>query len=83
VGLVKRYGRHLVGLHMHIGSGVDYCHLEKVCGAMTGLLQEVDCDFESDLRRRGLSVPYRAGEEAVDTDHYFMLWDTGCRFTGR
>jgi diaminopimelate decarboxylase len=47
VGLVKRYGLHLVGLHMHIGSGVDYCHLEKVCEAMTGLLQEVDCDFEA------------------------------------
>jgi diaminopimelate decarboxylase len=74
-GLVKRYGLHLMGLHMHIGSGVDYCHLEKVCGAMTGLLQEVDCDFEAISAGGGLSVPYRAGEEAVDTDHYFKLWD--------
>ena len=22
------------GLHMHIGSGVDYAHLQEVCGAM-------------------------------------------------
>jgi diaminopimelate decarboxylase len=74
-GLVKRYGLHLVGLHMHIGSGVDYSHLEQVCGAMTGLVHEVDCDFESISAGGGLSVPYRPGEKAVDTDHYFKLWD--------
>jgi diaminopimelate decarboxylase len=27
-------GLRLVGLHMHIGSGVDYGHLQQVCGAM-------------------------------------------------
>lgn len=24
----------LIGVHMHIGSGVDYQHLERVCDAM-------------------------------------------------
>jgi diaminopimelate decarboxylase len=75
VGLVKRYGLHLVGLHMHIGSGVDYSHLEQVCGAMTGLVRETDCDFESISAGGGLSVPYRPGEKPVDTNHYFKLWD--------
>jgi diaminopimelate decarboxylase len=60
---------------MHIGSGVDYSHLEQVCGAMTGLVRETDCDFESISAGGGLSVPYRPGEKPVDTNHYFKLWD--------
>ena len=44
---IARHGMRLVGLHMHIGSGVDYGHLEQVCDAMVqhvrvgaGLLRE-------------------------------------------
>ncbi|WP_426979890.1 hypothetical protein ACQCSU_21155 [Pseudarthrobacter sp. O4] len=29
LGLVDRHGLKLVGFHMHIGSGVDYAHLER------------------------------------------------------
>ncbi len=32
--VMRRYQLQLVGIHMHIGSGVDYGHLEQVCGAM-------------------------------------------------
>uniref|UniRef100_A0A914Z659 Orn/DAP/Arg decarboxylase 2 N-terminal domain-containing protein n=1 Tax=Panagrolaimus superbus TaxID=310955 RepID=A0A914Z659_9BILA len=32
--VIQRYNLNLVGLHMHIGSGVDYTHLERVCEAM-------------------------------------------------
>ena len=32
--VLQRYNLKLVGIHMHIGSGVDYGHLEQVCGAM-------------------------------------------------
>ena len=31
----------LQGLHMHIGSGVDYTHLQEVCGAMVDLVRTV------------------------------------------
>jgi diaminopimelate decarboxylase len=34
LALVQRYGLELRGFHMHIGSGVDYRHLENVCDAM-------------------------------------------------
>lgn len=34
VAKVQQYGLKLIGLHMHIGSGVDYQHLERVCDAM-------------------------------------------------
>ncbi len=76
IDLVRRYRLHLVGLHLHIGSGVDYGHLEQVCHAMTGLLNSLDHDIEAISAGGGLSVPYRDGDKAIDTAHYFSLWDS-------
>lgn len=60
---------------MHIGSGVDYAHLEQVCGAMVRQVVEFGQDLEAISAGGGLSIPYREGEEAIDTDHYFGLWN--------
>ncbi|MBC7619441.1 MAG: diaminopimelate decarboxylase, partial [Candidatus Saccharibacteria bacterium] len=38
---VRANGLNLQGLHMHIGSGVDYTHLSEVCGAMVALVETV------------------------------------------
>ena len=76
--VVREQGLHLVGLHMHIGSGVDYAHLGQVCGAMLDLVREVNAsgmDLEALSAGGGLSIPYRDGEPVVDTAHYFGLWD--------
>ncbi|WP_312833880.1 diaminopimelate decarboxylase [Comamonas sp.] len=68
----------LVGLHMHIGSGVDYGHLQEVCGAMVQLVQ---CTHAAGHRLQaisaggGLSIPYKEGDATIDTQHYFGLWD--------
>ena len=72
---VDRHRLHLVGLHMHIGSGVDYHHLEQVCGAMVELAQQVGRPIEAISAGGGLSIPYRAGEPVTDTAHYFDLWN--------
>ncbi|WP_435946101.1 diaminopimelate decarboxylase [Dryocola sp. BD586] len=72
--IIQRYRLHLVGIHMHIGSGVDYGHLERVCGAMVQQVIDFGQDLEAISAGGGLSVPYREGEEAIDTDHYFGLW---------
>ena len=78
LNVIRRHGLKLVGLHMHIGSGVDYSHLSEVCGAMVGLVKTA-VDAGHDLRAisagGGLSVPYRDGEPVIDTAHYFGLWD--------
>jgi diaminopimelate decarboxylase len=73
--LLQRYNLKLVGIHMHIGSGVDYGHLEQVCGAMVRQVIEFGQDLEAISAGGGLSIPYREGEEAIDTDHYFGLWN--------
>jgi diaminopimelate decarboxylase len=72
--IIQRYRLHLVGIHMHIGSGVDYGHLERVCGAMVQQVIDFGQDLEAISAGGGLSVPYHEGEEAIDTDHYFGLW---------
>ena len=72
---IDRHGLHLVGLHMHIGSGVDYSHLQAVCGAMVDLARQVNRPIQAISAGGGLSIPYREGEALTDTAHYFKLWD--------
>lgn len=72
---IEQYGLRLVGLHMHIGSGVDYGHLQQVCDAMVEQVIALGHDLEAISAGGGLSIPYRFGEEAIDTAHYFGLWD--------
>ncbi len=72
---IERHQLKLVGIHMHIGSGVDYAHLEQVCGAMVRQVIEFGQDLEAISAGGGLSIPYREGEEAIDTDHYYALWN--------
>ncbi|MEK7802529.1 MAG: diaminopimelate decarboxylase, partial [Pseudomonadota bacterium] len=73
---VQKHGLHLVGLHMHIGSGVDYTHLSAVCEAMVDIIIREKIDVPAISAGGGLSVPYQAGEIPIDTDHYFTLWDS-------
>lgn len=64
---------------MHIGSGVDYEHLKKVCSFMLKLVKVVNAqglDLHSISAGGGLSVPYQAGDPTIDTEHYFSLWDS-------
>jgi diaminopimelate decarboxylase len=78
LGAIREHGLKLVGLHMHIGSGVDYGHLSQVCGAMVGLVRRAKAaghDLHAISAGGGLSIPYRDGEGTVDTAHYFGLWD--------
>ncbi len=72
---ISRHGLKLVGLHMHIGSGVDYSHLAQVCDAMVALVTGMPHDIEAISAGGGLSIPYREGEPRIDTAHYFSLWD--------
>ena len=75
LAVIQRYQLKLVGIHMHIGSGVDYGHLEQVCGAMVRQVIEFGQDLTAISAGGGLSIPYLEGEEAIDTDHYYGLWN--------
>ncbi|PIF29291.1 diaminopimelate decarboxylase [Acidovorax sp. 56] len=76
---IREQGLTLAGLHMHIGSGVDYGHLAEVCGAMVELVRTAHAaghDLHAISAGGGLSIPYRAGEPVIDTQHYYGLWNT-------
>ena len=76
--VVRERGLQLQGLHMHIGSGVDYVHLQEVCLAMVELVRSVHAlglDMRAISAGGGLSIPYQAGDPGIDTAHYFSLWD--------
>ena len=75
LAVLQQYSLKLVGIHMHIGSGVDYGHLEQVCDAMVRQVIEFGQDLEAISAGGGLSIPYREEEEAIDTDHYYGLWN--------
>lgn len=75
IEIVRQYGLELVGIHMHIGSGVDYGHLSQVCDAMVDLVTSLGHDIEAISAGGGLSIPYRKDEPRVDVDHYFRQWD--------
>ena len=75
LALLDRQRLELVGLHMHIGSGADYTHLARVCEAMIDLVARAGRDVRAISAGGGLTIPYREGDRAVDTAHYFALWD--------
>jgi diaminopimelate decarboxylase len=79
MAVVRDYGLTLVGLHMHIGSGVDYSHLEEVCGAMVDAVRDLGCDLEAISAGGGLSIPYRDGDPVVDIPRYAELWNQARR----
>jgi diaminopimelate decarboxylase len=72
---VRQHGLQLVGVHMHIGSGVDYSHLSQVCDAMVDLVARVDVPLQAISAGGGLSIPYRPGDARIDTAHYHALWN--------
>jgi diaminopimelate decarboxylase len=75
---INEHRLQLVGLHMHIGSGVDYAHLATVSNAMLELVKAVKAagmTFSALSAGGGLSVPYAEGDPELDTEHYFRLWD--------
>lgn len=74
LAVIRATGLHLVGLHMHIGSGVDYGHLAQVGGAMVEVIKALDYDIEAFSIGGGLSTPYREGDVAVDVERYASTW---------
>lgn len=69
------YGLTIEGLHMHIGSGTDMEHLSQVCEAMERVAHQVGPSVHTISAGGGLPVPYRPGQQRVDLEQYFRLWD--------
>jgi diaminopimelate decarboxylase len=64
----------LVGLHMHIGSGADLKHLERVCDAMVNQVVGLGRDIRAISAGGGLPIPYGSGEPELDLPGYARCW---------
>ncbi|MEO8182841.1 MAG: diaminopimelate decarboxylase [Deltaproteobacteria bacterium] len=72
---VDEFGLDLVGLHMHIGSGADLKHLQRVCDAMVDQVVGLGRDIHAISCGGGLSIPYHPGEPDVDVPAYARCWN--------
>lgn len=64
----------LVGLHMHIGSGVDFNHLQRVCDAMVEQVVALGRDIRAISAGGGLPIPYHADDAELDIAAYARCW---------
>jgi diaminopimelate decarboxylase len=71
----KKHNVSIAGLHMHIGSGTDLEHLSQVCGAMEQAALAVGPSIHTISAGGGLPTPYREGDQRVDLDAYYSLWE--------
>lgn len=74
VALARQYGMTVSGVHMHIGSGTDFEHLSKVCGAMETSVKQVGTSVKTISCGGGLPIPYTSGEEFIDLEKFAALW---------
>ncbi|HDS1758845.1 diaminopimelate decarboxylase [Pseudomonas sp. M5] len=73
--LIEKYKLRLIGLHMHIGSGVDYEHLQRVATTMVEQVLRCPFDIEAISAGGGLPVVYRESDREIDLGQYFAIWD--------
>jgi diaminopimelate decarboxylase len=76
---IEKYRLDLVGLHMHIGSGADFEHLRRVCGAMVEQVRALGLDLSAISGGGGLPIPYRPDERPFDTGALHQLWNAARR----
>ncbi|AYN24641.1 diaminopimelate decarboxylase [Buchnera aphidicola] len=75
IPIIKKHKLKLIGLHMHIGSGVNYEHLKKVSQAMVEHAIKINEKISSISAGGGLPIPYKFNEKPINTKKYFKIWD--------
>lgn len=73
--LLKKYSLKLVGLHMHIGSGVNYSHLKKVCHSMLEQAININIKIKYISAGGGLSIPYKLKDKKINIENYYKMWN--------
>jgi diaminopimelate decarboxylase len=59
---------------MHIGSGADMHHLERVCDAMVDQVVRLGRDIRAISAGGGLPIPYRPGDAELNLPAYARCW---------
>lgn len=73
---IKRYNLLLIGIHMHIGSGINPSNIEKICNAMIYSTLKIKQKIKFISAGGGLNIPYQKNEREANIKKYFNAWDT-------
>jgi diaminopimelate decarboxylase len=74
IELIKRLRLNFHGLHLHIGSGVDFDHLTQVIGAMKECAKRCPLPIKTLSVGGGLSIPYTKEDRELDTVKFASMW---------
>ncbi|XBC42166.1 MAG: diaminopimelate decarboxylase [Buchnera aphidicola (Meitanaphis elongallis)] len=75
IPFIKKYNFKLIGLHIHIGSGVNYEYLERTCQEMVKQVLRFNHDIKMISAGGGLTVPYKSNESTFNISKYFTSWN--------
>lgn len=75
LGLAKKSGLRVTGIHTHIGSGADMEHLAMVSKAVVSFARQVGPDIHTLSAGGGLPIQYREEDPAIDIAAYYRIWD--------
>lgn len=70
--IANQNGMEIIGVHVHIGSGIDLDHLRKVAKTVCDLAR-----LFTDVRvvnfGGGLPIPYKENEQSIDIEQYYAI----------
>ncbi|VFP88553.1 Diaminopimelate decarboxylase [Buchnera aphidicola (Cinara piceae)] len=75
LSIIKKYHLNLIGLHIHIGSGVNEKNLYKVCNAMKKYSIQLNEKIQFISAGGGLNIPYKPEDKEINIDNYFEKWN--------
>ena len=75
LALAARHNLRVTGLHLHIGSGTDFEHLQRVADALEKLAPQLGDALHMISAGGGLPVAYRKDAPTLDIQQYFQRWD--------
>ncbi|WP_343189838.1 diaminopimelate decarboxylase [Buchnera aphidicola] len=71
---IKKYNLNLSGFHVHIGSGVNFKNLKKVCRYIEKNIIKLNKKIDIISSGGGIPIPYKKNEKEIDIKKYTQCW---------
>ncbi|MGI4816598.1 MAG: diaminopimelate decarboxylase [Janthinobacterium lividum] len=75
IPIIEKYNLNLIGLHIHIGSGVNIKNLYQVCESMKNHAIKLNKKIQFISAGGGLSIPYTPTDKEININEYFQKWN--------
>ncbi|VFP81564.1 diaminopimelate decarboxylase [Buchnera aphidicola] len=75
LSVIKKYDLNLIGLHIHIGSGINEKNLYHICNSMKKYAIKINKKIKFISAGGGLNIPYRSKDKEININNYFKKWN--------